>query len=300
MVESRTLPSSAFEQQHVLAAIGLSVALHVGLLAWMLGWGQWPAPKLVTEAREEIVVIDLEPPPPAPPEEPSPPPEAPAPPQLAPPVETATWPLLEEALVPTVPAEPRRAYSDAPAPPSAEDWALAGTYALKNSKRYRYNWGLQVRSMMGRAYEGPDQGIVRFRVVMAPNGTLAQLETLWSTSPVAEALARKAIESMPPLPPTPTGEPLIFERTITFGPNDVEMPPIYKYDCEPDPPRFRNPYVWDGQSAQGEAVQPTAQKLDPEAYAECLKQLPQDTVEAESTSDQRQLERWKSHRLNSP
>jgi hypothetical protein len=277
----------------MLAAIGFSLALHAGLVAWLLGWSPLPAPKPVAEVQEEIIVVDLEPPPR--PEVPLPPPEVP--PLPMPLEETASLPLLEEAPAPPEPEAPRRAYSDAPAPPSAQDWALAGTYALKNSKRYRYNWGLQVRSMMGRAYEGPDQGIVRFRVVIAPNGTLAELETLWSTSPVAEALARKAIESMPPLPPTPTGEPLIFERTITFGPNDVEMPPLYKYDCEPDPPRFRNPYAWDGQSAQGVAEQPTAQKLDPEAYAECLKQLPEDTVEAESSSDQRQLERWRSHRL---
>ncbi len=275
--------------QHVLAAVGFSLALHAGLVAWLLGWSPFPVQKPVPEVQEAIVVVDL-----------APPPEAPPPPLPVPPKEVASLPLLEEAPAPPAPEAPRRAYSDAPAPPSAEDWALAGTYALKNSKRYRYNWGLQVRSMMGRAYEGPDQGIVRFRVVIAPSGTLAELETLWSTSPVAEALARKAIESMPPLPPTPTGEPLVFERTITFGPNDVDMPPLYKYDCEPDPPRFRNPYAWDGQSEQGLAVQPTAQKLDPEAYAECLKLLPEDTVEAESSSDQRQLERWRSHRLGPP
>lgn len=275
--------------QHVLAAVGFSLALHAGLVAWLLGWSPFPDQKPTPEVQEAIILVDL-----------APPPEAPPPSLPVPLEEAASLPLLAEAPSPLAPEAHSRAYSDAPAPPSAEDWALASTYALKNSKRYRYNWGLQVRSLMGRAYEGPDQGIVRFRVVIAPNGTLADLETLWSTSPVAEALARQAIESMPPLPPTPTGEPLVFERTITFGPNDVDMPPLYKYDCEPDPPRFRNPYAWDGQSEQGVAVQPTAQKLDPEAYAECLKLLPEDTVEAESSSDQRQLERWRSHRLGNP
>ena len=65
--------------------------------------------------------------------------------------------------------------------------------------------------MMGTALEGPDQGFVRFRIEIAPDGTLAKLETLWTTSEVAERLARQAVESMPALPPTPTGKPLIFE-----------------------------------------------------------------------------------------
>lgn len=50
--------------------------------------------------------------------------------------------------------------------------------------------------MMGTAVEGPDQGLVRFRLEIAPDGTLTKLETLWSTSKVAEQLARKAIENM--------------------------------------------------------------------------------------------------------
>lgn len=86
----------------------------------------------------------------------------------------------------------------APAAPTAEEWAFAGQYTLKNSKGYRYSWGKQVRSMMGTAVEGQGAGEVRFRVEIAPDGTLAGLETLWTTSSVAEQLARKAIESMPP------------------------------------------------------------------------------------------------------
>jgi hypothetical protein len=35
--------------------------------------------------------------------------------------------------------------------------------------------------MMGTAIEGPDQGVVRFRVEIAPDGSLARLETLWTT-----------------------------------------------------------------------------------------------------------------------
>ena len=136
----------------------------------------------------------------------------------------------------------------APPAPTTHEWAQAGPYTLKNSKRYRYNWGQQVRSMMGTAIEGPDQGVVRFRVEIDPDGKLARLETLWTTSALAEQLARKAIENMPALPPTPTGRPLIFETTISFQPFDAGGPPIYKYDCLPDPPAYGNPFVWDGKS----------------------------------------------------
>ena len=150
---------------------------------------------------------------------------------------------------------------------------------------------------MGRADEGPDQGVVRFRVEIAPDGTLARLETLWSTSAVAERRAREAIAQLPPLPATPTGRPLVFERTIVFGPFDTEMPPLYQDDCQPERPAFRNPYAWDGRSAQGPAVQPTQEAIEPEALAECMRQLPEDSVEAESAHDERQLERWRSQRL---
>lgn len=188
---------------------------------------------------------------------------------------------------------------DAPPAPTAEEWALASTYTLKNSKRYRHTWGQQVRSMMGTALEGPDQGVVRFRIEIAPNGSLVRLDTLWSTSAKAEQLARQAIQNMPPLPPTPTGEPLVFEKTISFQPFDADVPPIYKDDCIPDPPAYRNPFAWDGQSPQVRAV-PVAQPakaLDPLALAECLKQLPPDTIEAEAAHNQRQLEQWGSDRL---
>jgi hypothetical protein len=38
--------------------------------------------------------------------------------------------------------------------------------------------------------------------------------------------------------------------------------------------------------------------MSPEDLAECLKQLPQDTMEAEAANDQRQLEQWGSEKLN--
>jgi TonB family protein len=151
--------------------------------------------------------------------------------------------------------------------------------------------------MMGTAFEGPDQGSVRFEIEIASDGSLTRLETLWSTSPKAEALARAAVDSMPPLPPTPTGQPLVFRKTISFQPFATDVPPLYKDDCLPDPPVFRNPYAWDGKSAQGPAVQPSAAELDPDEYEECLKQLPEDSIEAEAANDRRQLERWRSPHL---
>lgn len=186
---------------------------------------------------------------------------------------------------------------DAPPAPTAEEWAAAATYTLKNSKRYRYTWGQQVRSMMGTAVEGAGQGIVRFRIEISPNGSLARLETIWSTSDTVEALARRAVKQMPPVPPTPDGKPLIFEKTISFQAFDSGGPPIYKDDCLPDPPVYRNPFAWDGTSAKVQAEQARAEPIDPLMLAACLKQLSQDSIEAEAAHNQRQLEQWGSDRL---
>ncbi len=120
---------------------------------------------------------------------------------------TVPLPSLPVPEVPAVaePVMPRHPASmAAPSAPTAEEWAFASTYKLKNSKGYRYTWGQQVRSMMGTAVEGPDQGMVRFRVEIAPDGTLTRLDTLWSTSAVAERLARQAIGNMPRWPTTLT------------------------------------------------------------------------------------------------
>lgn len=187
---------------------------------------------------------------------------------------------------------------DAPLPPSAEEWAFASKYTLKNSKGYRHAWGKQVRSMMGTAVEGPDQGHVRFRIVIAPNGNIEKVETLWKTSDVAEALARKAIYSMPPPPPTPTGKPLIFEKTISFTPFAHDDSPIYKDDCLPDPPAFINPFTWDGKSPQEIKKNKSAEKPSAEALAECLKQLPQDSLDSMTAENQRQINQWSSGKLN--
>lgn len=182
----------------------------------------------------------------------------------------------------------------APPAPTAQEWAFAAKYTLKNSKGYRYTWGQQVRSMMGTAVEGTAQGTVRFRVEVAPDGTLAKLETLWSTSTVAEQLARKAIQSMPPSPPTPTGKPLIFEKTISFSAFASDGPPTYQDDCLPDRPVFRNPFAWDGKSPQARPEPQPVETPDPQAMAECLKQLPEESIEAESARDRRLLDQWGS------
>lgn len=184
----------------------------------------------------------------------------------------------------------------APPAPTAQDWAFAAKYTLKNSKGYRHIWGQQVRSMMGTAVEGPDQGMARFRVEIAPDGTLAKLDTLWTTSAVAERLARKAIENMPPSPPTPTGRPLIFEKTISFSPFESDGTPSYQDDCLPDPPAFRNPFAWDGKSPQVRVEPEPVETLDPKAMEGCLRQLPQNTIEAESARDQRLIDQWGSNK----
>ena len=187
----------------------------------------------------------------------------------------------------------------APPAPTAEEWAFAAKYTNKNSKGYRHSWGQQVRSMMGTAIEGPDQGVVRFRIEISPDGTLTKVDTLWSTSVVAERLARRAIESMPPLPPTPTGKPLIFEKTISFTPYANDGPPSYKDDCLPDTPAFSNPFAWDGASAPTRKEQPHTPKLDAQAMEECLRQLPKDTLEAEMARDQRIMDQWGSSKSGS-
>ena len=185
----------------------------------------------------------------------------------------------------------------APAPPSAEEWQQASTYKLKNSKRYRHNWGQQVRSMMGTAVAGPEQGMVRFRIEIAPDGTLANATELWSTSKTASERAWKAIKSLPPLPPTPTGKPLIFERTISFMSYETGWPPSYTLDCLPDPPAFRNPFAWDGKSPASPSPRQIPEAQPPAADEEavkCVTDSTAETIEQEEGEMKRQVEvyRW--------
>lgn len=256
-----------------LAALALSLALHAGLLGpW---WPQIPPPAS-PELRVDFV-------------------EAPVP-------ERAPDEAMKEAAPvagsPPSPAAPERvpASMPAPPPPSAEEWQLAATYTLKNSKRYRHAWGQQVRSMMGTAVEGPDQGMVRFRIEVAPDGRIARVEELWSTSEAASKLAWKAIRSLPPLPPTPTGKPLVFEQTISFMPYETGWPPSYKLDCLPDPPVFANPYAWDGRSPRTAGAEQPASEPSSDAgpaSAECVTDSTAESIEEEEGELKRQMDQWR-------
>jgi hypothetical protein len=189
----------------------------------------------------------------------------------------------------------------APPPPTAEEWQLASTYKLKNSKRYRYTWGQQVRSMMGTVDEGPQQGHVRFRIEIAPDGKIVKVETLWSTSDVAEKLARQAINTLVSLPPTPTGLPLVFEQTIAFEPYDSGWPPIYRNDCLPDTPKFHNPFVWDGSSPQVDSrvtLKEDAPSRKQQTVEGCPNITQPDSIEAEAADMERQLDQWSVRPLN--
>lgn len=280
-----------------LFALFLSLTLH--LAVWMLlsdhrfTNDSAPADNKPLDAAEKIVLLEIL----SPPRQPvaNPPATPPQPPVTDP--ATAPPTLTDRSVAATAArssVDSPRASMAAPPPPTAEEWAFAANYTNKNSKGYRYSWGQQVRSMMGTAVEGPDQGVVRFRIEIAPDGTLTQLQTLWTTSAKAEELARHAIQNMPPLPPTPTGKPLIFDKTISFSPFANDGPPIYRDDCLPDPPVFRNPFAWDGISPQVLAAPTPAAKPDPQALADCLRQLPKDSVEAESAQDQRLMDQWGS------
>ncbi len=255
-------------QSALKSALALSLSLHFCLL---LLWAPTTA-KSLKKVKEDIVVIKLN-----------------EPHEKQEPVNIQK----NQTLTKKAPAT-----QAAPNAPTAEEWAFASTYTLKNSKGYRHTWGKQVRSMMGTAVEGVDQGQVRFKIEIAPNGSITRVETLWKTSDKAEALARKAIYSMPPPPPTPTGKPLIFEKTISFTPFATDDTPIYSGDCLPDPPAFTNPFAWDGKSSQAMKQNKPAEKLSPEALAECLKQLPQDSIEGVAAHNQRQLDQWGSSNLN--
>lgn len=261
----------------------ISLMLHATLIA---GWQRdgWRAPdasgpieiRIVTQAPEVSPVVRHE--------------RATAPKALPRRSESPVSPISPEA-APRRPGKP--ASLAAPPPPSAGEWQLASTYTLKNSKRYRHNWGQQVRSMMGTAVEGPEQGMVRFRIEIAPDGTLAHVTELWSTSKTASERAWRAIKSLPPLPPTPTGKPLIFERTISFMPYETGWPPSYTLDCLPDPPAFKNPFAWDGASPPS-PVQRQAPKPADAEQVQCETDSTAETIEQEEGEMKRQLEvyRW--------
>jgi hypothetical protein len=199
--------------------------------------------------------------------------------------------------------EKKLASMPAPPAPSPEEWGIASTYTLKNSKHYRNDWGQLVRSMMGTAVEGPQQGLVRFHIEIAPDGKIAKVVVLWATSELAEKLAWKAIRSLPPLPPTPTGRPLVFEQTIAFEPFDTGWPPNYKLDYEPDTPSFHNPFALDAfsikrasqeESENSPSSSPRTQTAPPaDSTTDLL-----DQIDTEDADMNRQLDQWGRGRLN--
>jgi hypothetical protein len=265
-----------------LAALLLSLAFHASLL---LPW--WS--KVRPPAPEEPMQLRL-----------MPRPEVKPPPKSKPPKAKPLKPVKPIAVPDTpLPPAPEKAPLSMPAPPAptAEEWKIASTYTLKNSKRYRYNWGQQVRSMMGTAVEGPGQGVVRFRIEIAPDGKIAKVEELWSTSELASELAWNAIRNLPPLPPTPTGKPLVFEQTISFLPYETGWPPSYKLDCLPDPPIFKNQFAWDGASPRpGAREYPESGSPSGRAppSADCDPDSTADSIEEEERELKRQMEllRW--------
>ena len=149
-------------------ALVLTLGLHSGVWLWVSDHPfKHVSPTKAPQTAENIVFLELMPLPPQPlPKPPSAPSFTPADtpttaPNSAPPTEPA-------APAPLPSPDRPRASMAAPPPPSAEEWAFAAKYTLKNSKGYRYSWGQQVRSLMGTALEGPDQGLVRFRIEIAP------------------------------------------------------------------------------------------------------------------------------------
>ncbi len=256
-----------------LIALAISLALHASLLRSWWGKSNPPPPEEPLQ-----VHLRIEPQMKLPPSKPrQAKPAKPARPQIVP--ETPPSPIQEK-----VPAT-----MPAPLAPTAEEWQLASSYTPRNSKRYRYTWGQQVRSMMGTAVEGPGQGAVRFRIEIAPDGKIAQVEALWSTSEVVSKLAREAIRNLPPLQPTPTGKPLIFEQTISFQPYETGWPPSYKLDCLPEPQPFNNPFAWNG-SSPPKAAPREHRPAPPDG---CPPDSTEDTIEEEEKSFKRQMDQWR-------
>lgn len=266
-----------------LLAVALSLGVHAGLVTL---WAVEAPPSQPTDSEPLQATLMIAP--------------VPEPEPVSRTIEAEPAPIEEADAATSIPSASEKPLASmaAPPPPSAEEWAQAATYRLKNSKRYRYNWAQQVRSMMGTAVEGVEAGLVRLRVEIAPDGRLASVEVLWSTSAVAEKRALEAIRSLPPLPPTPTGEPLRFDKTIAFVPFEIGWPPIYKYDCLPDPTSFSNPFAWNGSSPRrapqaGEANAAESRRSAPPT--ECLPgDLPEDSLEAEEKDMERQFKEWRS------
>lgn len=264
-------------RQGFLIPVILSLAFHASLLQ------SWRGEKSMSPAPEELLQIRLM----AEPEMRVLPPELQ---KAKPPKPVRPLSLQAEPDTPTTPPQEKvPASMPAPPAPTAEEWQLASTYTLRNSKRYRYAWGQQVRSMMGTAVEGPGQGQVRFRIEVAPDGTISNVKELWSTSDTASKLARKVIQNLPPMPPTPTGKPLVFDHTISFLSYETGWPPSYQLDCLPEPEPFKNPFVWDGSSS----LKAAPRKHRPPPPEGCPPDSTAPTIEEEEHEMKRQTDQWR-------
>ena len=82
------------------------------------------------------------------------------------------------------------------------------------------------------------------------------------------------------------------------GSSNSVLLPFYADDCLPDSPSFSNPFTWDGKAPQEIKKNKSAEKISPEALAECLKQLPQDSIEGVAAHSQRLLDQWGSNKLS--
>lgn len=245
-----------------LVALALSLGLHVGLLApWAILTPPPSAPELQVRLQAPV----------------------------APPATSPMKPARARQTAASAPKVAPPASLAAPAAPSAEEWRLASAYTPRNAKRYRNAWGQQVRSQMGTALAGPDQGLVRLRIEIAPDGKVVKVEELWSTSKKASELAWRAIRALPPLPPTPSGKPLVFEQTISFLPYETGWPPSYALDCLPEPETFKNPFAWDGASA----AKPADREHRPPPPEGCPPDATAETIEEEERSFKRQMEQWR-------
>ncbi|MBK6388270.1 MAG: energy transducer TonB [Rhodoferax sp.] len=284
----------------VIAAV-LSVALHALGVYMAVQYALHRNSKLeAAPPAEQVIRLEMvQIPPPRPPA--VTPPERPdqtlaqAPAPKLPPARAAALQAPRETVAAPPPGERPLTSMNAPPAPTAQEWAAAGQYTLKNSKRYRYTWGQQVRSMMGTAIEGPDQGAVRFRIEIAPTGKLARLDTLWTTSATVEKRARKPLKDAAAAS-HPHRQAPVFENNSVFNAFDADAPHL-QIRLSARSASLRQPVCVERQIAPGACRAAVAGKADPQAVADCLKQLPQDTIEAESAHNQRQLEQWGSSKL---
>jgi hypothetical protein len=93
----------------------------------------------------------------------------------------------------------------------------------------------------------------------------------------------------------------VFEQTIAYVPYDSGWPPIYKNDCLPDPPKFQNPFVWDGKSPKNEsriAPKNAPSAGQPASDSGCPNEAQPDSIEAEAADIKRQLDFWGARPLN--